>query len=454
MEEDKSSNRKTIIIVIVLLLLIALAVLLLMKADPAETEKTASIATIWMADNTGKNDGQLDWDSVPEYIERERIGFIRGKTDSAGSVKIRENLLSETARNIEITGALADMINAEDILMVIGASEDLPTMYAAMETDFFGIPMLIPYSDGDIVSDHSAGYTLRMTPTDNSYAEYIGKELLPAGTTDWINEALFGSGPLPDDPVDGAVFFADNFNGHDLAVSVTQRLMDNGIDIDHYHPYPEGNLYSAFEDAWKEEVEALSDIDVVFIIGYDQDPMGDLSRVIKLWKDQRDPGDQPLFILMAYAPTSLDPEIFEQDNIYVIRQKLDMSNCPADIVDHDQAIAYASGWITGTAIQRAGERQKPEARGWKLWFRTGDQKRQIHQDYLESYRDNIRSVLMEMTDNVPCYGALSFTSNIEEHTTMELVRYTAVSQAEVLDGSAVFNYIYRMYQNRYGIMGR
>ena len=61
MEENKSSNKKTIIIVIVLILLIALAILLLMRADPAEKEMTASIATIWMAGSKGRNDGQLDW---------------------------------------------------------------------------------------------------------------------------------------------------------------------------------------------------------------------------------------------------------------------------------------------------------------------------------------------------------------------------------------------------------
>ncbi|MBQ6510309.1 MAG: hypothetical protein IJI07_12615 [Flexilinea sp.] len=454
MEEKKSSTKKVIIIVIVLLLLIGLILFLILRSSPSETETAVSIATIWMADDTGRNDGQLDWDSVPEYISRERIGFIRGKTAAAGSVKIRENLLSETAENTEITGTLADMINAEDILMVIGASGDLPTMYAAMETDFFGIPMLIPYSDGDIVSDSSAGYTVRMTPTDNNYADYIGKELLPSGTTDWIFDGLFGGGPLPDDAVDAAVFFADNFNGHDLAVAITQRLMDNGIDIDHYHPYQGYDLYSGFEDAWKEDEESLRNIDLVFIIGYDQDPMYDLGRVTELWKDIRDPEDQPLFILLAYAPTSMDPKIYEKNNIYVIRQHLDMFNCPAEIVYHDEAIAYASGWITGTAIRRASERQDPEPSGWKLWFKTGDQKRQIHQDYLDLYRNNIRSVLMEMTDNVPCYGVPSFTSNIEDHTSVELVRYTSANHAEVLDGSAVFKYIYRMYQYRYGITGQ
>ncbi len=454
MEEKKSSSKKVIIIVIALILLIGLAVFLILQSSPAEEDETASIATIWMAWDTGRNDGQLDWDSAPEFISRERIGFIQGKTAAEADVTIRENLLSETDQNPDITSKLADMINNEDILMVVGASEDLPTMYAAMETDFFEIPMLIPYSDGDIISENSTGYNMRMTPTSQSYTDFIGNNLLQAGTMDWIYDTVFAGKPLPDDNVSAAVFFADNFNGHDQAVLVTQRLMDNGIEIDHYGTYLQGQLFDAINDVWEDENKPIENVDVVLIIGYDQDPMADLSRAVKLWEDRRDPGDQPLFLLMAYAPTSIDLSIFTKNNVYAIRQKLDMSGCPADIIDHDEAISYAAGWITATAIERANERQDPEPRGWKLWFRTKDQKRQIHQDYLESYRDNIRSVLMEMTDNVPCYGTLSFSSNVADHTSLELVRYTSVSQAEVLDGGAVFNYIYQMYRNRYGIAGQ
>ena len=58
---------------------------------------------------------------------------------------------------------------------------------------------------------------------------------------------------------------------------------------------------------------------------------------------------------------------------------------------------------------------------------------------------------MEMNDNVPCYGVPTFTSANADHTSVELVRYTGVDQAEVLDTSAVFSYIYDMYRNRYGI---
>ena len=209
MEEKNSSKKKVIIIVIVLLLLIGLAVFLLMRADSAEREKTATVATIWMARNSGRNDGQLDWDNSTEFIKRERTGFLKGKADTAGSVRIRETLLSETDQTPDITSDLADMINNEDILMVVGASEYLPTMYAAMETDFFGIPMLIPFSDGDLISDHSAGYTLRMTPTSQTYRDFIGNELLQSGTMDWVNTILFAGKSIPDDPINVAVFFGD-----------------------------------------------------------------------------------------------------------------------------------------------------------------------------------------------------------------------------------------------------
>ena len=58
MQENKTSKKKVIIIVIVLILLIGLAVFWILRAYPAETEKTASIATIWSAPPTGRNDGQ------------------------------------------------------------------------------------------------------------------------------------------------------------------------------------------------------------------------------------------------------------------------------------------------------------------------------------------------------------------------------------------------------------
>ncbi len=453
MEEKKSSKTKVIIIVIVLLLLIALAVFLILRTSQSEVEKTASIATIWLASKSGRDDGSLNWDNVYEFISRERRGFLRGMSDANFSVVINETLLSENDAAPDITSALAETVNSDDILMAVGASEDLPTMYAAMETDFFGIPMLIPFSDGDIISDRSAGYTMRMTLNSNSFTDFIGNQLLPSSVPDWLNTTVFAGKPIPDDSVNTSIFFADNFNGHDMAVLITQRLMDNGFDIDHYGPYQQNELYTAFTNAWEDEGDTIGDSDVVIIIGYDQDPMYELSNAVDLWKTRRGPEDQPLFLLLGYVPTTLDPEIFEKDNVYVIRQKLDRSECPAEIVNNDEAIAYAAGWITSTAIERAAEKQQPEPLGWKLWFKTGDQKRQSHQDYLESYRNNIRSVLMEMNEYVPCYGTISFTSKLSDQAAVELVHYTSDRQAEVLDSSRVFSYIYDMYRSRYGLIG-
>ena len=429
-----------------LLIFLAAAVVCCAGMLPASAADNASslLVTIWNVPSAQNDPTDVEFGRADISIQKERNGFIRGIQDAPGEVVINEITLSE--QSSDLVRQLANLINNEEPLMVVGASGDLETMYCAMETEFFEVPMLIPYADGDIIPDSNQGFTIRMTPNVTKFTDYIGKTLLPASTFSWINTLLFEDRSVPDYSINIGVFFADNFNGHDFATRITQQLMDNGMDVEYYVPYADGELVQAFERNWTAAGKPVSDMDVILLIGFDQDPFLDLPAVLSLWEGVEEP---PLFLMLGYVPDSGDEQIESAQNVLAIRQKLDMSKCPSDIVNHSEALGYAAGYITRYALEKAHILTEKEKTGWRLWFTSGDYKRRVHQTYLSNYRNNVRSAMIEMQIDVPCYGITSFSSQADDYTQLELVHYNAPDDASVIDEGRVFQYIYEKLQRRY-----
>ncbi len=408
------------------------------------------IATIWNAPIISGADGKqtVDLDQAPKVIQWQRKGFIDGLNDAPGNITIDEVLISEKDNLSRSTADLADLFNTKDVIMTIGASSEFYTMYAAMVTDFFHIPILVPFSDGELFTENDQGYTMRITPTGQKYADYIGSELLGPDTEQRINNVLFENKPVPDYSIKAAVFFTDDFNDHEIAVKITQKLMDNGIDICYYRPYDSKQLMQAVRSAWENDRDQIQEADVVILLPQGKDSIIELSSVISMWGDQRVP---PAFILIGYVPEYTDTTIFKSDNVYVLRQATDRSQCPSKVIHHEGAMGYAAGYITKLALSRAIEKVRPEQKGWRLWLRTSEQKRQIHENYLDSLRTAVVTELRGMTDYIPCLGEVSFMSVENDETELELIRYLNVDESNRVDNSEIFYRLINRIRMRYNI---
>ncbi len=429
--------------------LIIMVCLLLPSAAIGEEAKV-TIATIWNAPSIIDANGleEIDFDQASKVIQWQRQGFLAGLRDAPGNLSLNEIQLSERDDLSEVTSDLADLYNRMDIVMTIGASTEINTMYAALVANFFKIPMLIPFSDGDLLSDINQGYTMRITPTGQQYANYFGTKLLDADLTQRINNILFENKPVPDYTVKTAVFFTDNFNDHELAIKTTERLMDNGIDICYYKSYPERQMLSVIRSAWENDKAQVEDADVVILIAQDKDAIVELGSIVSMWSGQEIP---PAFILIGYVPEYTDTAIFNSDNVYVLRQKNDKSNCPAEIAHHEQAMGYAAGYITKLALGKALEIKGPEKKGWRLWLKTEQQKAAAHENYLDSLRTQIVTVMHEMTEEIPCFGKVRFLSADEDRSELELIRYVAVDQSVQVDDSEIFYRIVNRIREQFGI---
>ena len=432
------------VLIVVTVLTVAAAVLI---PAWAADDQALKIVTIWDALPSTESAGELDFSTALSAVQKERRGFVRGMQDAPGNVVVDEIMLEEDSN--EIIRELSDVINNDEPLMVVGASGDLTTMYCSMEVEFFEVPMLIPYADGDIILESTQGFSIRMTPTSGKYAQFIGSSLLPSQSMNWFNTILFDNQAIPDYSIRIGVIFANDYIGHDYATQITQKLMDNGMEIENYIPYEQGTLYRTVAANWNAQDSSLASLDIVVLIGFDQDPFTELQAAIGLWNDVDEP---PLFLLVGYVPNGDNEWMAEYANVLSIRQKLDMSSCPADIKSHAEAIGYASGYITKMVLSRAAETQPKERTGIRLWFTSAEQKRKIHQQYIDDYRGNIRSNLIELVYDVPCYGRTDFKSRAEDPTVLELVRYTGPDEAEILNETEVLQFLLNRLRKSLGIV--
>ena len=411
-----------------------LAVLLLLSACTQKSEFKLMIATIWEVPDPVPGGNAYDFSSSSRVIQLERRGFLRGMEDYPADIDITEFVLPEKADMTENTRGLAELYSDKDILLTVGASRDDSTMHTAMASNFFNIPMLIPFSDGDLVTENGAEEVMRMTPVSRKYANYIGQKIFPANTFQTINSILFENGPMPEYHISIGVFFAENFNGHETSVMITQQLMDNGMNIEYYRPFEKGALLPVFNRCWTEPGSSLADMDVLIIIAEDNDDLPNLSNVLEYWKNR---SHKPIVLTVGYEPGSEDPNIFSADNLYVIQQAIDLSRCPADIVEHEEAMGYAAGYLTKHVFDIVSADPPKEPSVWRQWLTNDIQKMQDHLDYVESYRAKVFSALMTLDEEVPCFGRVHFVSGSADISELELNHFTAPGRHETVDPSLI-----------------
>ena len=442
-----------IIIIIILILLAVLGIILYNNSQKTAMKKPLEAATVWSADilSSGPSGDTLKFDNdngSQDYFELARQGFEKGVRDAKGSLDIREILIGDTGDVQSYTRKINEVFSQNDILMTVGTLSDETTMYTSMETNFFSIPMLIPFANGNLSPDGmGTEFSVRLTPTSKKYGSFFSM-LFSNYINDFLNTYVFGGKALPIVGNGVSVFFRNNFSGNETAVYITQEILDNGYDVQAYVPFSNDGLLNAVQTAWITLPDEISNSSAVIFIEEDGAPLFDIAEIIQTWTDR---GLSPQFFLVGFEPIDLDQRILEAENVFFVQQHVDVASCPAGIVNRTEAMGYAAGQIMCRALQEAQKKQPEEPSGIRLWFMSEEKKREVHQEYIDLFRSNIRTALINMKDAVPCYGNVDFNADPDDHAVLELVRYTGKDQYEQVDTDVFTNFVIEKNRQQYGL---
>ena len=211
-------KRTVIIIIIIILILLAIVgIILYNNSKEKAVKKPLKVATVWTADivSSDLTGDVLSFDAfgMSDYMKLARQGFEKGVQDAKGSLDIREVLIGDTGDVQSYTRKINEIFSHNDILMTVGTLSDDTTMYTSMETNFFNIPMLIPFANGNLSPDGTGTeYSVRMTPTSKKYGRFFNM-LFSNYINDFLNTYVVGSRSLPIVGTGVSVFFMNNFSG-------------------------------------------------------------------------------------------------------------------------------------------------------------------------------------------------------------------------------------------------
>ena len=139
----------------------------------------------------------LDFSQSSEQVQLERSGFVRAVNDVSGTIAIYEYLVSEQNEPIEYMSDIATIFRSTDTLMTVGANTAVGTQYAEGESEFFNVPILIPFIDGDLFSSETAGNAMNLSPSSEAYANYFSEHLYPDGFNRNLESYLFADSVVP-----------------------------------------------------------------------------------------------------------------------------------------------------------------------------------------------------------------------------------------------------------------
>lgn len=446
-------KKKTIIIIlIIVILLVILGIILYNNSRVKALKGPFEIATVWNAGivTTDPSGDTLNFsaDGLPDYLKLARQGFEKGVQDAKGDLDIREVLVGDNGDVQPFTRKISEIFSQNDILMTVGTMADETTMYTSMETNFFKIPMLIPFANGNLSPDGSGSdYSVRLTPTSKKYGAFFNS-LFSNYLIDFLNTYVFNGKALPVVGNGVSVFFRDNFHGNETAVYITQEIMNNGYVVQSYTPFPMGGLTAAVQTVWNSTPEDLMNSSAVIIIEEDGASVEEIGDILKTWADR---GLSPQFYLVGFEPIEIPQPILASDSVFFVQQHIDVSSCPAGIGNRVEAMGYAAGQIMCKALQSAVEKQLPEPSGVSYWFQTEESSRERHQEFLDSFRSNILSALIALDDVIPCYGQLNFNADSDDRAELELVRYTGKNQYDPVDTGVLVDYVIEKNRAYYGL---
>ena len=369
------------------------------------------IGGVW---NVPVEEGEADWDTASALAKEQHTGFSQANEDAGFTVYT----FSEGNRKDNVQTAVRSMVEGQaegpgidPVIAVLGATSNEGTARAAALANFFNVPMLVPSASGDNLLPSNNLWAFQLSASNSAYAEYLLGSVLTQRTI------ALGS-DLEDDvtpEVRIAILYEQNTYGENAAVATATEALQQEFEIAVYEKFPAENPDPARLRTLVNQV-VDQDVQIIFLIS----SQPDIARqVVETITDMLDPGSMPILIGLAAGFTSQEfADFYLAENVYVLRQKIDRSDCPEEIDTLYAAQNYAAVKLLQYAIEEAPSLESDKN---KLFF--------ARETDLGTQRENLRDVLKAVDVEIPCLGPTAF-DNAGHH------KYPQFEIVKVADGES------------------
>jgi ABC-type branched-subunit amino acid transport system substrate-binding protein len=339
-----------------------------------------------------------DSKNAETLASEQQIGYELGLKNGNSGFK----LVQKTEGDLEddVQTAIRDMVEGNQIVALLGGTSNEATMRAASLTNFFNVPMVIPNADGENVIPSNNLWVFRLSAPSSAYAKYIFTEVIQKASPTETDTNTSDSNSSQSGTLKLAIIYEKNTFGENAAVSSAQISMDQSIKIVFYGSFTTG------EDNAQEIISLAQTVNesganLVYVISDNPD---EAISITKTLKDAFGSGLAPIILGQG---SGFDSQTFlNSDNatgVYVIRQAINSTDCPAEINTISKARSYASIFLLKDAVSQANKNIISSKLFSNFTNKNGDQ--------ISEQREKIRDSLKQTDMSVPCLGPVSFDNN-------------------------------------------
>jgi ABC-type branched-subunit amino acid transport system substrate-binding protein len=339
-----------------------------------------------------------DSKNTETLASEQQIGYELGLKNGNSGFK----LVQKTEGDLEddVQTAIRDMVEGNQIVALLGGTSNEATMRAASLTNFFNVPMVIPNADGENVIPSNNLWVFRLSAPSSAYAKYIFTEVIQKASPTETGTNTLDSSSSQSGTLKLAIIYEKNTFGENAAVSSAQISMDQSIKIVFYGSFTTG------EDNAQEIISLAQTVNesganLVYVISDNPD---EAISITKTLKDAFGSGLAPIILGQG---SGFDSQTFlNSDNatgVYVIRQAINSTDCPAEINTISKARSYASIFLLKDAVSQANKNIISSKLFSNFSNKNGNQ--------ISEQREKIRDSLKQTDMSVPCLGPVSFDNN-------------------------------------------
>ena len=336
------------------------------------------------------------------------LGFKAAKANFATTS------LNENAGQSELQRSIRNLVEdpRSPLLAIVGATSNSETSHAAALVNFFNVPMLVPSASGDNLFPSNNQWAFRLSPAGTAYANYLFGSVL---TKPFLDAIYTGANGATIPPLKVAVLYEEDSFGENAAVATATAAMGQNILVTSYGNFKAGNPDPT---NLKNLITSVRDngVQVVYLVASDTPVARNLVQTFQSVYGIT----APLPILVGQAGGFASLEFLaspEAEGVYVMRQKLDRTSCPAEIKSIYDAQSYASVSLMDQAVLLARATLAAIPTQFSLASLTGQNGPTVLQQ-----REAIRDALKGLNVNAPCLGPVAFdTTGANKLVQLELI---------------------------------
>jgi ABC-type branched-subunit amino acid transport system substrate-binding protein len=403
---------------------ILLLSLLLMAVLPACAAIKQTPPSIGVITNGINNDGVK---LTAPVAQEQDGGYQAGLMVQESGLSIKN--VAEGNMEDDVQVAIRSLVEKDKVVAITGATSNEASVRAAALVNFFNTPMMIPSTYGESILPSNNLWAFRISPPSSSYAQYLfGSllQLLPAVSSDGktaIRSALRI-----------AILYEQNTFGESAAVATAHAAMKQGMQIGKYTFF---NATSADPD----QLKALAadtvkqNVQLVYLVSSDPSMARTLVNLLKAAYGQ----SLPVIIGQAGGFATQDfiasPDA---EGIYILRQQMDMKNCPADIHTIVEAQSYAAVYLIDQALQEVKATTLAIPGGFQL---PTSLSAAPQADPIVGQREKVRDIIKNTNTNVPCIGLVAFDNTGQNKLLRFEVLQISNGQAQVISSDQLITKI-------------